>query len=496
MADRYTFLDVAELVLLHHNAPLTADDIVRIALELREFNSEGATPETAMRARLSEDVRINGTDSRFQRVKPNRFALRRWQLKEYVAVPFEKREVRESVVCVRQEALERAGRFFGYTKQTEPYIRLVESLSDLVFVERATAETSDDLKQLICYVLLEKHDGTVLTYRRGAYSTAARFLRGAYCVGFGGHVQEADAFSLFGRKDGGLMQAVSREVSEELKGLIPKDVRLLGVINDDSSPTGLRHLAFVFHGRLPDDFQPEAQRRELSVTDLSLLSRHALWDRFDRLEFWSQLVARHVYPKRSQTNTRVSIRTSKRRGHPIVLVGEIASGKTEAAKNLLERHGIPVISTRDCVAELIGMADFGTGDRALFQAKAAEFISGNGGLRRLAFSIADKMTKLQHSPVIIDGIRNIETVDRLRELFPGMVLLYVEAPRDKAYANYCTRGNRLPSGAVLAEFRSARSHVVEREVPLLRYRADAEIFNDGTLSDLFDAIDVWARSAL
>ena len=86
----WKYIDIAAVVLQTQRKPLRAEEIVRIATDEAVLHSAAKFPATAMRARLSSDVRAKGFDSIFQRVGPNRFALREWELPEYFAPPFEK----------------------------------------------------------------------------------------------------------------------------------------------------------------------------------------------------------------------------------------------------------------------------------------------------------------------------------------------------------------------------------------------------------------------
>jgi len=71
------------------------------------------------------------------------------------------------------------------------------------------------------------------------------FLKGAHCIGFGGHVTESD-LTLFNAADFGLVDSAVRELSEELSLPLTDRERLrrhegltiIGLINDDSSAVG------------------------------------------------------------------------------------------------------------------------------------------------------------------------------------------------------------------------------------------------------------------
>ena len=69
-----TFLEIAERILRDSIKPLTPDEIYKKAIELDLLYSKGKTPEFSMKARISTDIRINGFNSIFMRVGPNRFS--------------------------------------------------------------------------------------------------------------------------------------------------------------------------------------------------------------------------------------------------------------------------------------------------------------------------------------------------------------------------------------------------------------------------------------
>lgn len=489
-SSKLSFLDAAELMLRRHASALTADDILRLALESGELSSRGQTPETAMRARLASDIVTYGDRSRFIRVGPNKFALR---APGTVTYDGGRPSDEEYVACLRRDAVAELQLPFGLSDSVGPLMSVAGTPSALTFLKRSEAEVSDSHKHLIAYVVLEDDAGRILCYQRGAHSTASRFLTGAQCIGFGGHVTVDDANSLFGRADGGVLECSHRELSEELAGLLVPDLAVAGVINDDSSPNGLRHLAVVLRGRLPSTFTVTANKTERGINRLRLLTDTELWRQFDTFEFWSQLAIRRFY-SRPTSAPKAIVRMRRRRSSPIALVGEIASGKTEVASYLVAAHGVHSVSTRQCVAQLLGVDDFGTGDRSIFQARAKELVTTSNGLDRLADSIAHQV-RTKQGTVLIDGIRNIGTIDRLRRQFETLRVLFVDAAKDRAFEHYCSRAKRPPTAEALAEFRNARSHDVEREVSLLRYRADGTLFNDGSLPDLYAALEDWWTGA-
>src|SRR5690606_30962476 len=158
------------------------------------------------------------------------------------------------------------------------------------------------------------------------------------------------------------------------------------------------------------------------VNDLKLKSINEIGEQFYDYEFWSQLLIRHFFP----TNySRVVIKPTRFNltSRILVLVGEIASGKTTLAKKLVDNFEFASISSRECVAELIDEKDFGTKNRHLFQEKAERFIKGRNGPALLARKIHTEVLKYTQN-IVIDGIRHSETLKDLKKLHAELVVIY------------------------------------------------------------------------
>src|SRR4051812_50009181 len=108
---------------------------------------------------------------------------------------------------------------------------------------RPRSEVEDDpsLKQIIPYVVLQCED-SVFCYTRGKSQGEARLHR-RRSLGVGGHVAEADADGK--RSFEAYEMAMRRELDEEVEVQSPGRMRLMGLINDDSTPVGQVHLGVV-----------------------------------------------------------------------------------------------------------------------------------------------------------------------------------------------------------------------------------------------------------
>lgn len=485
------YLKAAEQVLRHHRVALTVKDILHKCVDEENLKTNGSTPVNTMRARLAEHIKLFKEDSVFVRVGPNKIALREWgEDIKYISKPLEKNRSKEFVICIKQDVLDKHNRFLGFNSQFKSILSELKRSENIEIVNRLEATRRIDLKQLVSYVLLEDKDGNILSYVRGSYGQKESLLKGVLCIGFGGHVNALDYYNVFSQFDAGISSSAYREIYEEVKGLIIPEIKLLGIINDDTSSLGHNHLAFVFSGKLPTDFEIQKFAKEKAISKLKLLSPELLWKRFHELEFWSQLVLKKLYKRpKSVPPVFVDSKGKDFNKHFLCIVGEIGSGKTEVATFMASEFSLPLLSTRKCVSKLIGLRDFGNKKRTNFQNKSVELISKKEGVEQLASEILKQARKFHKDCVVIDGIRNLETFNIIKNEIPNLKLLYVDVPRDVAFQLFKKRSAERT--VTVHEFREARQHEVEKEITLFKTRADAYFFNGGTLNDLKKLIKKW-----
>lgn len=485
-----TFLEAAEQVLRRKARPMKPQEIFNCASEEGLIFSRGKTPGLSMKARISTDIRKKGFSSKFMRTGLNKFALREFGMKEYIAQPFKKNIPRENVTCIHSSKLTGVNDIFGFSRNVDLLQNLLTTTDNLSFLEREIAELTTEYKQLISYVILIHETEGILTYKRGVFSNAHEMLKGSICLGFGGHVQDIDSTNIFTKGWAGVYDTAEREVYEELKGFKLHNSEIVGFINDDSSPEGLKHLGVVLKSVLPNNFKLSNIGKELSINDLRFMSTIEIWEKFYQFEFWSQLLIKKLFPQAYFPNVVIKPAQFKINSNFLVFVGEIASGKTILCNLLQERHNFVPISTRKCVARLINAKDFGTKDRSAFQKKAQDFISKKNSPFLLAQEIKGEIEATQ-GPVMIDGIRHYETLQELRKFFPELIVLYVESAKDDAFRNFLKRSG---GKGDIEQFRKERFHPVEKEIQLLKGDADAYIFNGGTENDLYNTFINWFNS--
>jgi predicted NUDIX family phosphoesterase/dephospho-CoA kinase len=328
-------------------------------------------------------------------------------------------------------------------------------------------------------------ESKILVFKRGNYNTVAEYLRGSLCIGFGGHVSEPDR-TLFG-SESGVMECAIRELREELE--LPEiDVRrlqegrglkIVGILNDDSSVVGRRHFAFVLRFEVSEDPAWNYPKRgERSVTQLHWMDVESDNLELTHFEYWSQLCLRTFFRARvrAQPSFRIVRTKPLQPPHVLCIVGQIGSGKSEAAEVLRQQFGYVEINSGKILAELLGIPPVPVTDRQTFQKAANRFIKRSDGPRRLASAIWRAAQQTNCERVLVDGIRQHSTLGALKRLAgrTRVGLVYIYTPPDVAYYFYALRSRRK---VTIQDFLRIRDDPVEGEIEKLMSVADAVVYN-------------------
>ncbi|WP_158789130.1 HTH domain-containing protein [Granulicella sp. L46] len=484
------FLDIAETVLRKHLRPMKPKAIVDAAKDDDLFSDKlsGNTPHQTMKAKLTVDV-IRNSASRFVRTAPNTFFLRELfasHLTAYSATPQLPSGANEVVLVCPSKILDKAGRFQGIKRSWKTYFQIV--LNDAVCkpIARMEAEQREDIKQLLTYTLVT-HNNRLLCFRRGKFNRVEDYLRGSLCIGFGGHVSDLDR-TLYNYQDYKqlIFDNASRELLEELK-LPEQDVArlragqglsILGLLNDDSSATGRKHLAVVLRYELSHSTSWERPvKGEKSINQLRWIDLADFSEELREFEYWSQLCLTEFYPHmvRTQPSSIIRRKAPFQGRHILCLIGGIGSGKSAATRILTAEYGYSEINTGRVMAKFIKMPPVSSTTREVFQDKAWAFIQRNRGPERLAAALL-KEAKRVDGHVLIDGIRQRATVEALKKLaYPTKIaLLFVYTPPHIAYEFYLGRGGLTVK---IEKFLKLCDAPVEADIKKLIADADAILYN-------------------
>jgi predicted NUDIX family phosphoesterase len=189
----------------------------------------------------------------------------------------------EMVLCFPRTLLDEIGAFQGVRRDVSAYVPRVLEAGNTHFVSRALAENDPSQKQIIPYVLIKKGD-SYLHYVRGKGSGEKRLVSMG-SIGIGGHINHGDE-NLFLTGLEFYEEALQRELHEELVMDGHFHTRIIGLINDDSTPVGQVHFGIVHLCELADE---NVSKGEACITDLKFLTVPELVERREQLETWSQL---------------------------------------------------------------------------------------------------------------------------------------------------------------------------------------------------------------
>lgn len=195
----------------------------------------------------------------------------------------------EMVLVFESKALERLGMFQGYTLEVEKYLSaILDSDNTAHFMDRSMAEHDPRYKQLIPYVVLRFRD-SVFSYVRGKQSGEARLVA-KRSIGLGGHVEHRDR-NIFSANSYRrvYLEAVKREIDEEVEIGTPYTEHIVALINDDSNSVGKVHFGIV---HIWDLVEPQVSKRESQITQTDFVKIETLKSKFHELESWSQIVLR------------------------------------------------------------------------------------------------------------------------------------------------------------------------------------------------------------
>ena len=185
----------------------------------------------------------------------------------------------EQVLVVKREDMFPDGAWHGFV--TENLERHQKTIRDKHFFKpRAEVENDPTFQQIIAYVVFRHDDRYLLTHRLRASSE--RRLRKQYSLGVGGHINPGD----LGAGDP-ILDGLKREWEEEVVYQGTFEARLLGFLNEDSSPVSKVHLGVVF---VVDGDTPTITIRETDKLAGELLTLDEMRMYYLAMESWSQIV--------------------------------------------------------------------------------------------------------------------------------------------------------------------------------------------------------------
>ena len=204
----------------------------------------------------------------------------------------------EQVLVVPTALFRELGEFQGVCTDVERYLAALLDPRHIRFEPRDQMELDPNFKQLIPYCIF-RHGDQLFQYRRGKLQGVGR-LRGKRSIGVGGHISSTDQ----GSERPVYLEALQRELDEEVAIETRLDNRLIGLLNDDSTEVGRVHLGLV---HLIEVEEPKVRAREASMLEAGFVpARDMLGDLAD-FETWSQLCLEHLFRQGGEAGTSVPL---------------------------------------------------------------------------------------------------------------------------------------------------------------------------------------------
>jgi predicted NUDIX family phosphoesterase len=195
----------------------------------------------------------------------------------------------EQVLVIRRKVLEQAGMFQGLAFDVGRYLDEIFARGAGRFMNRSQAEKDPSYKQLIPYVIMSC-EGKYLSYVRGRRAGETRLV-GLRSIGIGGHINLVDWTLFTAEPYKTYLEAVRREVAEEVTVETSYTNQVVALLNDESNEVGSVHLGIVHHWILD---APKVNRREQMITQMAFMTPAELQEVRDSLETWSGLCVSHL----------------------------------------------------------------------------------------------------------------------------------------------------------------------------------------------------------
>ncbi|HSP10651.1 MAG TPA: NUDIX hydrolase [Candidatus Dormibacteraeota bacterium] len=185
----------------------------------------------------------------------------------------------EQVLCVSRDDIFPDGAWHGFV--SDDLARHQAVIRERHFFKpRSEVEDDPRFQQIIPYVVFRHGDHYFLTHRLRASSE--KRLRKQYSLGVGGHINPQDL-----EAGDPILDGLKREWEEEVVYDGRFEARLIGLLNDDSSPVSKVHLGVVF---VVDGDSPNISIRETDKLAGELLTLDEMRMYYLGMESWSQMV--------------------------------------------------------------------------------------------------------------------------------------------------------------------------------------------------------------
>lgn len=473
-----TYIEAAIIILNESEEPLSSREIYRRIQSSGIIKPTESFKHKSIRRAVNNHLKNMGDNSPIEKIKKDLYKIRDSILANKHIFTAQKRA--EKVLVIENQRFRDVGQFHGLQRNFDYYFESLLKDNQPIFINRLKAEEDDDYKQIVCYVMVMVGD-KLLRFSRRAVNTFNSYIDGKYSIGFGGHISLID-FNLFSanRTDSGYSAGFERELFEEL-GISEKDIltsKNLGVLNDESTPLGSRHLAFV---HLVEIDQNRYKNDNGELEHVELVSFEEISREYSLFEYWSKLCLNEYFSDKLNFYCHVQDDLKNKfqsQSKFICVIGGIGSGKSEISKFLCHNYNYYYISASSVLKKHIILPD--NYSREEIQDQGYEFIISKDAHLILVNSIVEEISLSQSTHFVIDGLRFVETYNALRERLKSKInIIYVENTFDNRLRFYNQRDRQSESPD---RFRKIINHPAEQGIEKFLPLANTLIFNLGDIA--------------
>lgn len=192
----------------------------------------------------------------------------------------------EQVLVVPTLLFHELGYFQGFNTNVAPYLKTLLDPAYISYRPRDAMEQDPSFKQLIPYCIFRCGD-RIFHYTRSKLQGEGR-LHSKRSIGVGGHICSED----HGLQSPPYVEALRREIAEEVFLETPYREACVGLLNDDLTEVGKVHLGVV---HIFDLEEPKVRPREESMIETGFATAEELMRGFEQFETWSQLCLKHLF---------------------------------------------------------------------------------------------------------------------------------------------------------------------------------------------------------
>lgn len=400
---------------------------------------------------------------------------------------------KNEILIIKEQELENLGYFYGINKDFSIYREKFLSTPIPLFEERGKAENEKNNrkykgnKQIVSYIIVKYRDLLLSFHRKSQkVNKCYQYVDGEYSIGFGGHVQLTD-YTLFSNTggDSSYLSSVYRELSEET-GITQdeiEEVKFIGVLNDDSTPRGENHFAFI---HLVSLNHMAGRTMEKSVKEVKFISFDDISEKFAKFEYWSKICLQTYFSNKLakecyfEKNNIFSLYDNPKY---LAIVGGIATGKSAICSILEKKDKYIHIPCSQIFVNNLLFKEGLSKERREIQKAGYKFINSPHAHEIFAKQIIKYISQYgPKSRFIFDGLRYKETLIELRRLLKAKIpVIFVETPIETRYKNYLFREK---SSISYKEFLDIIFDPVERNIEKFVPMTNIFIYNNGPINSL------------